>query len=176
MKKIAVLLCILLTHTSVFAKDTAPVSSYSVEKNGIIIEDAYIMGRKSTATGSFMKITNTTDTDDALIGIKPDPDFANRLEIHTVEKHNGNATMKQVPKIIIPQNQTVELKHGGYHVMIMGLHAFVNPNKTYPITLQFKNAGDIMVIMPVKTISHMRTTRDKHNHGQTHHHKHRDTK
>ena len=40
--------------------------------------------------------------------------------MHITENRSGSAKMKQVSKILIPANSSVELKPGGAHLMLIG--------------------------------------------------------
>ena len=62
---------------------------------------------------------------------------------------SGEMTMQEVEFIDLPAGTAVELKPGGYHVMLIGL---VNPleiGQTIQITLIFENAGEITIDVPV---------------------------
>lgn len=43
--------------------------------------------------------------------------------------------MRQVPSIALPAGKTVELKPGGYHVMLLDLKQQVQEGQTVPLTL-----------------------------------------
>ena len=44
---------------------------------------------------------------------------ANFSEKHTVDRGEGAPAMREVKSIPIPQNQTIELKRDGFHVMLL---------------------------------------------------------
>ncbi len=168
MKHIFFLMVILLSISLAHSTPKKIGKNIQVQQKGILISDAYIMGRKHTSTGAFLTLTNTTDKDDVLQGIKQNPNFASRLEIHITKTHNGMATMQQVASLPIAKQQTVYLQQGGYHIMIMGLKHPLHPNRLYPLTLQFKHAGDITIQMPVKRMRHIRNKNtDENSHKDT---------
>lgn len=136
--------------------DQKAYSKVNMNMRGIIIADAYIMARKSTATGAFFKIVNTANTDDILLGVKQDPKLADRIEIHTTNVKNGTAEMYKVDSVVIPAQTMVQFKHGAYHVMIMGLQQPIEAAALYTLTLQFKNAGDIVFYIPALSASMIR--------------------
>jgi len=49
--------------------------------------------------------------------------------------------MRAVPALALPAGQTVELKPGGYHVMLMDLKAPVKAGEVVPLTLTLESAG-----------------------------------
>ena len=46
--------------------------------------------------------------------------------------------MRAVPKLELPAGETVELKPGGYHVMLMNLKAPLKRGEIVPIKLKFQ--------------------------------------
>jgi copper(I)-binding protein len=58
--------------------------------------------------------------------------------------------MKPVDKIDIPAGGTVELKPGGYHVMLLDVQKTLNPGDTFDVTLTFEKAGTQTVTAEVR--------------------------
>ena len=50
-------------------------------------------------------------------------------EVHVTETRNGVTMMSEVQKIDIPAGKKVELKEGGYHVMLMKLKQNINAGR-----------------------------------------------
>src|ERR1700674_5495576 len=66
--------------------------------------------------GGYMKITNTGNAPDRLVG--GSTNISDRFEIHEMSMDNGVMKMRGVGKgIEIKPGQTVEFKPGGYHLM-----------------------------------------------------------
>ncbi len=96
------------------------------------------------ASGGFLSITNEGETDDTLIEARSD--IAARLELHLTEDDDGVMRMREVEGgIPIPAGETVELRPGSFHVMFMGLENQLLEGESYPVTLVFENAGEIIV-------------------------------
>lgn len=94
--------------------------------------------------GGFMTIKNTGNSPDYLIGAKGD--FADTLQVHkTVVDANGVAKMLPIKALKIPAHGEVALKHGSYHVMMMGLKRQLKKGEAVPVTLIFKTAGAVTV-------------------------------
>ena len=73
------------------------------------------------------------------------------MEIHETTMDGDVMHMQQVSGgIEIPANGQVELKPGGLHVMLIGLTRDLNPGETFPVTLQFENAGAVTVEAEVR--------------------------
>ena len=60
------------------------------------------------------------------------------VEIHEMRRDGDVMRMRAVPKIELPAGETVELKPGGYHVMLMDLKAPLKRGEIVPIKLMFQ--------------------------------------
>ena len=58
--------------------------------------------------------------------------------------------MQEVDEIALNAGEKVELKPGGYHIMLMKLAKPLESGSTITITLVFANAGEKMVDVPVR--------------------------
>ena len=58
--------------------------------------------------------------------------------------------MMKVNSIKVPANGSAELKSGSFHIMMIGLKEQLKEGDMVHLTLTFKNAGNIMVMAPVK--------------------------
>ncbi|WP_457626903.1 copper chaperone PCu(A)C [Persephonella sp.] len=96
----------------------------------------------------FMTIVNDGDEDDELIGVETD--IARMAQIHKTVNENGVMKMVHVDKIEIHGHTKVELKPGGYHIMLMGLKRPLKEGGMLKFTLIFKNSGRIQIEAPVK--------------------------
>jgi len=61
--------------------------------------------------------------------------------------------MGQVKDITVPANGTVDLKPGGYHIMLMNIKAPLKVGETVPVKLKFAKAGEVEVKLPVNAVS-----------------------
>jgi copper(I)-binding protein len=55
--------------------------------------------------------------------------------------------------LVIPANGTVELRMGGWHVMLMELNQALNPGDEVDMTLDFSNGETLTFKAPVKAIA-----------------------
>lgn len=62
----------------------------------------------------------------------------------------GAMMMRPVAKIALAKGSMVELKPGGYHVMLLGLVKPLKVGDTLKMTLTFEKAGTITVDVPVR--------------------------
>jgi len=56
--------------------------------------------------------------------------------------------------LVIPADEEVYLKPGGYHLMFMKLKQQMVPMDVHQVTLTFKNSGSITISMTVHKMSH----------------------
>jgi copper(I)-binding protein len=110
---------------------------------------ATVQGQK--ATGAFMKITSPQAT--RLVSVATP--VAGVAEIHEMKMDNGVMQMRALPGLDLPANKSVELKPGGYHLMLMDLKAPLMKDSSVALTLTFKDAKGVetkqQVSVPVNT-------------------------
>ncbi len=83
------------------------------------------------ATGAFMRLTS--DSDARLVGA--DSPAASVVEIHEMIMDGNVMKMNAVPGVDLPAGKVVELKPGGYHVMLMGLKQQVKEGDEVPVSI-----------------------------------------
>lgn len=108
---------------------------------------------KQTATGAFMQITAAADT--KLVDVKSSA--AGITEIHEMKMENNVMKMRAVDEVALPAGKMVELKPGGYHVMLMDLKAQVKTGDVIPLTLVFegkdKKRETVELKVPVRSLT-----------------------
>jgi periplasmic copper chaperone A len=96
------------------------------------------------AAGGFMAISNNGSEPDRLIGIETG--IAAKAEVHESRVDaNGVGTMEHVDAVEIPSGATVNLEHGGYHIMLMGLTGPLKEGEMHKATLIFERAGRVEI-------------------------------
>ena len=90
-------------------------------------------------TGAFMKITAAQAMQ--LVGVSTP--VAGTAEVHEMKMDGDVMRMRAISKLELPARQTVELKPGGYHVMLMDLKQPLTPGSTVPLTLTLRDAKGI---------------------------------
>jgi copper(I)-binding protein len=99
-----------------------------------------------TATGAFVVLTSSVDA--KLVGVASP--LAKMAEIHETMMTGGANHMHEVESIKLPAGKAVELKPGGYHVMLMGLAKPVKPGDTVPLVFTVEETGGKRVRLEVK--------------------------
>lgn len=105
-------------------------------------------------SAAYLKIINSGDTSDTLMGVKSD--VASRVELHMVKMEGSVMRMRAVKGgIAVPANASVELKPGGFHIMLMGLSRKLTAGDTFDLTLQFERQGEVPVQVKVEKMGAM---------------------
>ena len=87
------------------------------------------------ATGAFMHLKS--DADARLVSAASP--VAGVVEIHEMLMDKDVMKMNRIDGLDLPAGQSVELKPGGYHVMLMDLQAQVKEGDEVPLTLVVEN-------------------------------------
>ena len=95
---------------------------------------ASVPGQK--ATGAFMRLTAS----EATRLVRAESPAAGVTEVHEMKMEGAVMKMRAVPALDLPANQTVELKPGSYHLMLMDLKAPLVKDSSVALTLIFKDA------------------------------------
>lgn len=120
----------------------APSSSSAITVSGAYSRPANDMG------AVFLSIANAGRSADALDGARSD--VAGATEVHETYQVDGGDAMRHVASLAIPAGQTVELRSGGYHIMLIGLKHGLRAGDRFTIGLHFAHAGWIDVPVVVK--------------------------
>lgn len=116
---------------------------------------------KAGNSAAYMRITNAAGKPDTLVGVRVTQ--AGKAELHTHINDNGIMRMREVEGgIPVPANGSVALQPGGYHVMLMRLKEPIKKGTTLPMTLIFKNAGEVTVTAGVRMSATMKGHMRKH--------------
>jgi copper(I)-binding protein len=95
----------------------------------------------------YLKLANKGPVDRLVSATSP---AAGSVEIHSMSMEGDVMKMRQVDAIELATGQTVELKPGGYHLMLMGLKAPLKVGEKFPLTLKFEKAGEVVVTIKVE--------------------------
>nr|WP_083336784.1 copper chaperone PCu(A)C [Polaromonas sp. JS666] len=98
---------------------------------------ATVQGQKGT--GAFMSLTASEAT--RLVGVSSP--VAGVAEVHEMKMEGDVMKMRALPSLELPAGKKVELKPGGYHLMLMDLKAPLAKDSTVPLTLLFKDAKGV---------------------------------
>ena len=142
--------------------DKKPVS-------GIMVKDAWVrpttaqmdssgsggmdMSASGDVSGAFMMIENTSGLAERLVKASVSADVAETVEIHeTTIDENSVMRMRPVDGIDVPANSSVELKPGGYHIMLLNVKKELLPGDKLSLTLTFASGQTVTVEAEVRAM------------------------
>ncbi|MCG3200637.1 MAG: hypothetical protein NFCOHLIN_00493 [Gammaproteobacteria bacterium] len=96
----------------------------------------------------YMTIRNGTGTDDVVIAMESP--VAASIETHTMTMDDGMMRMRKLENLEVPAGETVVLKPGSMHLMLIDLRNPLAAGERYPLTLTFKVAGKVQTDVEVR--------------------------
>ena len=115
----------------------------------VAVSEPWIRGTvaQQKATGAFMLLK--ADRDSRLVAAKSP--VAGVVEIHEMAMEKDVMKMRALPNgLELPAGKTVELKPGGYHVMLMDLKQQMKEGETIPMTLVIEGKDKKQTLIEVK--------------------------
>lgn len=93
---------------------------------------------------------NPSDQD--LVVIAASSSAAVDVELHRHVHHQGQMAMEQIESLTIPAGESVELRPGGYHLMLMQLHQPLEIDDEHAVVLQLNNGERVEFQVQVKSL------------------------
>ena len=119
------------------------------------VKDPWVRGTVAgqKATGMFGQVTSTTG---GKLVAASSP-MAGVVEIHEMAMDGNVLKMRAVSGLELPAGKAVDLKPGGYHVMLMDLKQELKPGDAVPVTLVIEGPGgkreSVEIKAPVKALA-----------------------
>jgi len=122
----------------------------------IVVKDAWVRATvpQQKATGAFMQIQSTKNV--RLIEVQSAA--AGLVEVHEMKMDNNVMKMRAIPQLDVPAGKNVELKPGGYHVMLMDLKAQAKAGDAVTLKLIFEDENKKQETVDVKATVKSLTT------------------
>ena len=123
----------MMNFTLARAAAAALLALVSAAQAQTTIKDAWVRGTvaQQKASGAFMHITSAQGG--KLLSVSTP--VAGVAEIHEMAMQGDTMRMRAVPSLELPAGKPVELKPGGFHLMLMDLKAQLKAGDTVPLTL-----------------------------------------
>jgi len=156
------------TLLKLLASVTVFVSAPAMAHEGVHVTHAWVRATVAhqQATGAFMTLDATLDSK----LVRASSPVSAQVEIHEMALENDVMRMRQVPYIAIPAGTSVELKPGGYHIMLLSLKQPIRAGDHVPLTLVFEHSNGQQETVTVDALAQALTagnTAPQH----SHHHK-----
>ena len=139
--------------------------SETITSKGLVLSDFWIKKviANNNITAGYIKIENKNEKDERLISVVSD--FSKRIEIHDMYIKNNVMIMKHLERgVLIKSKSQLDFKPGSLHIMFIDLTKSLNKTNLQKVKFNFKNAGSIVVNMPIMD------KRKKSNEKKKHHH------
>jgi copper(I)-binding protein len=138
---------------------------------GVAIEGAWARTSPMAVDVGAAYMVITSEADDTLVSASVDASVAGEAQIHetvmaeggmtdttmaggmtetTMAGSSGEMMMREIDELDLPAGEAVELKPGGYHIMMLGLVEPLEVGDEIEVTLSFENAGEQTVTVPVR--------------------------
>ena len=117
---------------------------------GVAVTDPWVVVPPTPdTTAAFGTLHNNGSTEVHLVGV--DTDVAAMVQVHETVTEGNVAHMQEVAGgLAIPAGGTVQLKPGGYHVMLMQLTRPVKEGDQVQLTFTFSDGSSVAVTAPVR--------------------------
>ena len=133
MKKLLHTATIVSTLAAALASAPAWAQTAAVKVEGAWAR-ASVQGQKGT--GAFMRLT----AQEGARLVRAESPAAGVTEVHEMKMEGDVMRMRAIEALDLPQGVAVDLKPGGYHLMLQQLKAPLVKDSQVPVTLVFKDA------------------------------------
>lgn len=112
------------------------------------VKSAWVRGTVAAqkTTGAYMEITSAQGA--RLVGAESTA--AGMVEVHEMSMDKNVMRMRAVPKLDLPAGKTVEIKPGGYHMMLIDLKRPLKKGDSVPLRLKIENKDKTVSTVEVK--------------------------
>jgi periplasmic copper chaperone A len=136
-----------------FAIAAVAVAAAALADTNVTVEGAWVRSSVpgQQGTGAFMKLTARESM--KIVGVSTP--VAGTADLHEMKLENDLMLMRPVTQLELPAGRTVELKPGGYHLMLQDLKHPLAPGSSVPLTLLLRDAKGVQrkleLTLPVAT-------------------------
>ena len=118
-------------------------------KAGVEVRDAWTRPAVQGGNGAiYFVIENHSSETQEMIGVESD--IAEAVEMHESKMSGDVMEMHQLESVPLGPGAEVTFEPGGLHIMLVGLKQDLNVGDEIQVTLNFSNAQDIQVTVPVQ--------------------------
>ncbi len=122
---------------------------FASDADEVTISEPFALASMQYNSAAFMTIVNNGD-DTAIVAARSP--VSEVVELHTHREENGVMRMRQVEKIDLPSGETVMLKPGGLHVMLIDLKQALEVDTEISVTLIYADGSESSLMMPVVNV------------------------
>lgn len=115
----------------------AALAAASAAQAQVTVKDAWVRATvaQQKATGAFMRLESAQDTK----LVSASSPLSATVEVHEMLMQDNVMKMREVPAVEVPAGKPVDLKPGGYHIMLLNLQQQVKAGDNIPLALVFED-------------------------------------
>lgn len=112
----------------------------------LAIDDAWIRSGppNSKTFAGYLKFTNRSSTKISIKELKSNA--FEKIEMHSSFTEDGISSMKKLNALEIPANSSLNLKPGGYHLMLNSPNKMIKESDLIELMIYFETEGSIMIL------------------------------
>jgi copper(I)-binding protein len=129
---------------------SVPAVAHGYGKGDIQVRHPWARATPPGATigAGYLEIRNNGKTADRLTGAATPA--AERVELHVTTRDGEVMRMRESQRLDVPARQRLALRHGGPHLMLVGLKKPLAKGDRVPLTLRFERAGELTIELEVQ--------------------------
>jgi copper(I)-binding protein len=133
--RLALLACLVIPAAASQAQVVLQQKSAAAE---VVVSEAWVRGTVSQqkATGAYMQLKASQDS--RVVEVRSP--IAGVTELHQASIVDGRMSMRAIEALDLPAGKVVELKPGGFHIMLMELKGALVEGDSVPIALVIERA------------------------------------
>ena len=139
---------IILTAIILFI--SAFISPVHADEAGLTVENAWISEAPPVSKVMVAYMTISNKSNEAIDIIKAESDLYSSIEFHETIHEDGMARMVRWDKIIIPANDSIQLKRGGKHFMLFNPTKHLKAGDTVKMKLTTSDKKTKIISVPVE--------------------------
>lgn len=121
-----------------------PTAVYAQAEADLYVSGVWVRpGDSGGVSAAYLHVTNYGSTADRLVGVETP--IAAVVELHTMQMENDVMRMRTVDGIDIAAGETIVLRPGGLHVMLLDLQVPLVEGDTENLTLVFESGSQLIV-------------------------------
>ena len=112
----------------------------------LAIDDAWIRSGPSNSKtfAGYLKFTNKSSTEISIKELKSNA--FEKIEMHSSFTEDGISSMKKLNALEIPANSSLNLKPGGYHLMLNSPNKMIKESDLIELMIYFEAEGSIKIL------------------------------
>ena len=133
--------------------DATPAVTDGVKVGNLTLSGQWVRPTTNEVSAAYLTVHNSGEADTL---IKASTPLTENAQLHEVITEGSSSRMQEKPGgFPVPANGMLELKPGGFHIMMLDLKAPIVLGESVSLTLTFEKAGEVTIVAPVKAAPDM---------------------